>query len=86
LNIVINLRRKQLDGLVIYKYSSATSTQASSTSTSTRPSSTSTSTSNLYSSTSTSTKYYISGYCRGIEACGESHTHYNTVYLKCFLF
>jgi len=53
LNIVINLRRKQLDGLVIYKYSMATSTQASSTSTSTRPSSTSTSTStsNLYSST-----------------------------------
>jgi len=37
LNIVINFRRKQLDGLVIYKYSAATST--------------STSTSNLYSST-----------------------------------
>jgi len=35
LNIVINLRKKQLDGLVIYKYSAATSTQASSTSTST---------------------------------------------------
>lgn len=42
LNVVINLRKKQLDGLVIYKYSAATSTQASSTSTST---------SNLYSST-----------------------------------
>jgi len=58
LNIVINLRKKQLDGLVIYKYSVATSTQASSTSTSTQlsststtPSNTSTSTSNLYSST-----------------------------------
>ena len=33
LNIVINLRKKQLDGLVIYKQSVATSTQASSTST-----------------------------------------------------
>ena len=40
LNIVLNLRKKQLDGLVIYKYSAATSNQASSTSTSTSTSNT----------------------------------------------